>query len=148
MLEFNIYPLSELKQFQKSDNLYIKVMVFGDREAMYDFYRDNFSGHEENFGAITCPTPTTYIYQKDQTVEVKDSKICDILFAPTTVENKVGGSVVIHESVHAAFNVYGYLKLKFQYNDEDCDNEEENLAYLIQQIAYLINLKFYELEIW
>ena len=77
-------------------------------------------------------------------VDVVKTKMSTMLFC----KERLGGSIVTHESVHAALATLRNLKQFPTLDEEDCDNEEEKLAYTVQEIVRAICDKFYKLKIW
>jgi hypothetical protein len=150
-VSFRINPTVD-NPFIEEQDVYIDVKVFKTNEEMQEFHKLVYNDNEDypvDFGAITCIVPKTIIYSKEGGLCEKEcSKIATILFAPTTDEGYVGGSVVTHESVHAAFATIRRLGVTLDIDDEDCNDAEELVAYLIQSINRSITDEFYNNKLW
>lgn len=149
MTTFNINPTKYNPFLKFQAGITVKVCVFDSRQDMYSYF-DKYLTYGEiiekpNYLAIVKPEPDfCNISKEGDMVDVVKTKMATMLFC----KERLGGALVNHESVHAALAALRNLKQFPNLNIEDCDNEEEKLAYTIQEISRAIYDKFYKLNIW
>ncbi len=149
MLTFNVNPTKHNPFLKFQAGITVKICVFDVKTDMYKYF-DKYLTYGEiiekpNYLAIVKPEPDLYKIDKDgKMVDIIKTKMATMLFC----KEKMGGALVTHESVHAALATLRNLKQFPNLNIEDCNNEEEKLAYTIGEIVRAIYDKFHLLNIW
>lgn len=121
------------------------VLVFPTREAMYAYatWRDFLT--EPNFGAMVRPMHTITFHSRGERLR---SRLGEMYFC----RQRIGGSVVAHESLHAALATLRMTakpaSLHFDYDSDQGLENEERLCYTLGSIDRQIAIALYRFGVW
>lgn len=125
------------------------VLVFPSKQGMWDWYSDwcRKTGKVDRlgpggFGAQHVPY-TRHRIRPGGTEEMSGN-IGMLMF----YRGNMGASIVTHEIVHAALQYLRVASTLPKLDDENCDDEEERLAYTISDLTKLLVRKFYAHKIY
>ena len=139
--KFKINP-GTYNPYKPSFKHYYEVHIFDRCENLwtYGYSRTKDERNKAGYGALTIPLWRERL-DRSNNAWIVAPKVGDVLF----YRERLGTSVITHESVHAATSFLRILK-KLKLSDQ-IDNDEELLAYCVGSIASQIVNKLYELKI-
>lgn len=138
----------EFKLRARGEKKYFKVIVY-DRLAELRIDANDFDrrrGQEPiNDDALGCHQP----YEKKKIFEDGTEKVMDDIGIIRLFTKRMGGSIVAHEVLHAAFWQYRLSASRELANfGKQCGPLEENLCHLFDRLLLDMHQKLYKHKLW